>query len=111
MVSLILVERKNDAEATRLVEGLLAADTSQVSAIIDELDGYQTWANDDLASAFESPPDDLPNARLHAALALLPEHDSALEFLRERLLTVSPVQFGPVRELLYDHRQSRKLVG
>jgi len=102
-ISWMLVARRNDAEATRLVEGLLAADTSQVIPIIDKVEDFHAWAEDDLRAAFADSPED-SNAKLHAALALLPADESAVQFLRERLLTVSPQQFGPVRDLLYKHR-------
>ena len=92
-------EEQNDAEASRLVEGLLQADTSQVKVIIENLSDYRKWANDDLKVAFAESPDS-SNARLHAALALLQEDKAVLPFLKERLLTVSPVQFGPVRNFL-----------
>jgi len=95
--------RRNDAEATRLVEGLLHADTSQVKTIIDNLADYRTGAKDDLAAAFADSPDD-SNAKLHAALAMLSDEDSVLGFLKDRLLTVSPVQFEHVRDLLDDHQ-------
>jgi len=98
------IARRNDAVATRLVEGLLQADTSQIKNIIDDLAGYREWAKDDLASAYAEPPADSPNAKLHAALALLPEDDSVLEFLSDRLLTVSQVQFEYVRNLMDDHK-------
>ena len=92
-------ERQRDAEATRLVEGLLQADTSQVKAIIENLTGYREYAKDDLQKAFAESPDD-SNTKLHAALAMLPEDQSVLPFLKERLLTVSPAQFQFVRDLL-----------
>jgi hypothetical protein len=96
-------ERQRDAEATRLVESLLQADTSQVKAIIGNLTGYREWAKDDLSKAFtESPAES--NAKLHAALAMLPEDKSVLPFLKERLLRVSPIQFEHVRNLLEDHK-------
>lgn len=91
--------RQRDAEATRLVNGLLQADTSQVASIIADLEDYRTWANDDLATAINGS-DDGSNAKLHAALATLPQDDSVLPFLKERLLTVSPFQFEHVRNLL-----------
>ena len=97
-------EQRNDAEATRLVEGLLQADTSQVKSIINNLSDYRKWTKDDLASAYAEPPADLPNAKLHAALAMLSDDDSVLEFLSDRLLAVSPVQFEHVRNLLDDHK-------
>lgn len=96
--------RRNDAEATRLVEGLLNADTSQVQTIIENLAGYRSWAKDDLAAALADSTDD-SNAKLHAALAMLSDEKS-LGFLKDRLLTVSPVQFAYVRDLIDDHKES-----
>ena len=96
-------ERQRDAEATRLVQGLVRADTSQVEAIIENLTDYQQWAKDDLTKAFAESPDD-SNAKLHAALAMLPEDKSLPPFLKERLLNVSPMQFEPVRNLLDKHK-------
>ncbi|MGI9518406.1 MAG: formylglycine-generating enzyme family protein, partial [Pirellulaceae bacterium] len=98
-------EEQNDAEATRLVEGLLQADTSSVSSIIEDLGNYRSWTGDELREAFATSPDD-SNAKLHAALALLDEDGSVLEFLRERLLTVAPFQFASVRDLLSGHKQN-----
>ena len=42
------------------------------------------------------------NAKLHAALAMLPNDKSVLPFLKDRLLTVTPTQFHYVRDLLVD---------
>ena len=92
-------EEQNDAEATRLVAGLLQAETSQVKTIIEDLVGYRTWAEDDLSKALAESPDDT-NAKLHAALAISSNDTSVLPFLKERLLTVSPAQFEHVRDLL-----------
>jgi serine/threonine protein kinase/formylglycine-generating enzyme required for sulfatase activity len=96
-------EEQNDAEASRLVEGLLQADTSQVKTIIANLTDYREWARDDLGKAFAEALDD-SNAKLHAALAMLPEDNSVLPFLKDRLLTVSPMQFAHVRNLLDRHK-------
>ncbi|XZE52195.1 protein kinase domain-containing protein [Planctomycetaceae bacterium SH139] len=96
-------EEQNDAEATRLVEGLLQADTSQVKTIIGNLSDYREYAKDDLGKAFAESPDD-SNAKVHAALAMLPDDNSVLPFLKKRLLTVSPAQFQSVRDLLADHK-------
>jgi len=98
-------QRQHAAEATRLVEGLLQADTSQVPTIISTLSDYRTWADEDLSAAFSESPND-SNEKLHAALALLSYDESALRFLKDRLLTVSPVQFASVRDLLHNRRQS-----
>lgn len=95
-------ERQRQAEATRLAEGLLQADTSQVKAIIGNLADYRDYARDDLNKAFAESPND-SNAKLHAALGLLPEDQSVLPFLKERLLRVSPAQFAAVCDLLAGH--------
>jgi len=100
------IDRKqHDAEAARLVDGLLQADTSQVETVIENLADYQPWAKDDLNAAFAKSSDD-SNAKLHAALAMLPEDKAVLPFLKERLLTVSPNQFAHVRNLLASHKGS-----
>ena len=103
-VSLIFKERQNNAEASRLVEGLLTADTTHVSLLVDNLKEYESWVRDDLSAAYSESPDD-SNAKLHAALAMLPHDMSVLEFLRGRLLRVSPTQFAPVRDLLRPHHR------
>ncbi|MBC8289187.1 MAG: SUMF1/EgtB/PvdO family nonheme iron enzyme, partial [Planctomycetes bacterium] len=96
-------ERKS-AEATRIVNALVSADTSQVSNIIKkELINFRQDAKDDLKQAFEESPAD-SNAKLHAALAMLPDDKSVLPFLKDRLLTVTPMQFGHVRDLLDDDK-------
>ena len=97
-------EEQDEAETTRLVSELLRADTSQVENIIDDLDDYRELAKNDLALAYADPPANLPDARLHAALALLLHDDSVLEFLRDQLLTVSPDQFEHVRDLIDDRK-------
>ena len=100
-------EEQNQAEAKRLVEGLLQADTAQVGTSISSLKEFRTWADPQLKQAFTDSAAD-SNAKLHAGLALVadgPTVDPAvLEFLRERLLTVTPGQFGPVRKLLEPHK-------
>ncbi|MEK6246621.1 MAG: hypothetical protein N2C12_00480, partial [Planctomycetales bacterium] len=91
-------EQQNAAEATRLVEALLLADTSQVQTIIGNLSDFREYASDDLSKAFTKSSDD-STAKLHAALAMLPEDNSVLPFLKDRLLTVNPMQFEHVRSL------------
>ncbi|HQZ65500.1 MAG TPA: SUMF1/EgtB/PvdO family nonheme iron enzyme, partial [Planctomycetaceae bacterium] len=99
--------KKNQAEATRLVEGLLAADTGQVSTSIASLKDFRTWAEPQLKQAFENSPVESA-AKLHAGLALIAEGQvvdpSVLGFLRDRLLTVAPAQFAEVRKLLEPHK-------
>ena len=100
-------EEQNQAEAMRLVEGLLAADTLQVSTSLTSMKEFRIWADPHLQQAFKESAAD-SNAKLHAGLALAADGqtvDSAvLEFLQERLLTVTPAQFAPVRQLLEPHK-------
>lgn len=98
------IYRQRDVEATRLVEGLLQAETSQVSSIIDDLANYRLWADDDLSTAFADSPD-ASNAKLHSALALVADNPAALEFIKERLLSVQPDQFAHVRDLMHPHSE------
>ena len=100
-------ERRNQAEATRLVEGLLAANTAQVSTSLASLKDFRTWADPQLQQAFKDSAAD-SDAKLHAGLALVAEGQTVdpavLEFLQERMLTVTPAQFAPVRALLEPHK-------
>lgn len=101
-------EQQNQAEATRLVEGLLAANTAQVAKSLVSLKEFRTWADSLLQHAFKNSDAD-SDAKLHAALALVedgrPYDPTALAFLQSRLLTVAPPQFAPVRELLKTHKE------
>lgn len=96
-------ERRNQAEATRLVEGLLAANTAKVSDSLASLKPFRRWADVQLQQEFqEAAPE--ADAKLHAGLALLSNGNQVdpalLKYLQERLLTVSPAQISPVRELM-----------
>ena len=99
--------KTNKAEANRLTQGLLQADTAQVSAAITSLKDFRIWADPQLKTAFKDSVAD-SNAKLHAGLALVAEGQTAdrevLDFLRDRLLTVTPEQFASVRELLKPHK-------
>lgn len=97
-------DHKNEAESSRLVEGLLRADTSQVASIITNLDAYRRWANEDLKAAFDSSTDQ-SNAKLHAGLALAAYDHSVIPFLSQRLLHLSADQFPHARDLLVDHKE------
>ena len=104
----LIAQKKQEqeaAESAQIVKGLLQADTSQVKAIIDNLTGYRQYAGDDLKKAFEESSDD-SNARLHAALAMLPADKTVLPTLKERLLRVTPTQFQHVRDLLTDNKDA-----
>ena len=96
-----------EAEASSRVDGLLKADSSNLVSTVEGLKKYREWAQDDLENAFKSSAED-SNAKLHAGLALLSSKatpDAALvDYLKERLLTVSPTQLAPVRTLLESHK-------
>jgi hypothetical protein len=96
-------ERRNQAEATRLVEGLLAANTAKVSDSLASLNPFRTWADAQLQQEFQEAAAE-SDAKLHAGLALLSEGNQVdpakLKYLQDRLLTVSPAQIGPVRDLM-----------
>lgn len=96
-------QRKDGAESSRLVDGLLKAETSQVGSFIVELRDYQAFADDDLKAAYRSSADG-SNAKLHAGLALATHDESVVGFLAERLLRVSASQFRHVSDLLVDHQ-------
>ena len=100
-------DRRADAEARRMVEGLLTANTSEVESLIGDLDSYRKWTGPYLARAYaESPADS--DAKLHAGLAFLSEDISGLDYLTERLLNVTPGQFAYVRDLLGGFRDHLK---
>ena len=88
----------------RLVEKLRAADTSNVSKIIVDLTRYHGWADEKLAKEFKESEDDT-TAKLHAGLALLSKDDSTLDYVRDRLLTVTLAQFPYVRDILKSHTE------
>lgn len=100
--SVVFVAEGNRRTAEGMVSTLLTAETSQVKATIEGLSHYRPWATDDLSEIFKESPDD-STAKLHAALAMLPD-ESVLPFLKERLLTVSPAQFEHVRDLLDEYK-------
>lgn len=88
--------RKNEAEAERLVDILTNAETSRIDSILEDLEPYRPYAEDDLKQTFQqSSPES--NAKLHAAIALLRRDRETLAFVSDRLLSVSPAQFTYVR--------------
>jgi hypothetical protein len=101
-------ERRNQAEATRLVEGLLAANTAQVANSLENLKHFRTWAVPELQQEFAAAAAD-SDAKLHAALALAEGNQQPdaeiIQFLQQRLLTVTPAQLAPVLELLRPHKE------
>jgi len=97
------LDQKRRAESVQIVRGLLQAETSQVPSIINTLNTYRSFAEEDLKTAFKNAPQG-SNAQLHAALALLPVDPSVVQLLKDRLLSVNYSQFPYVRDLLLVHK-------
>lgn len=102
VIALFMLEAKRRT-AEGLVTTLLTAETSQVPLVIENLSDYREWAKDDLDKAF-SESLDTSNAKLHAALGILPADKTVFPFLVDRLLTVDPTQYAHVRNLLENHK-------
>jgi formylglycine-generating enzyme required for sulfatase activity len=100
-------ERRYQVEATRLVEGLLTANTSQLNTSLASLKKFRIWANAQLLHAFKESVVE-SDAKLHAGLALVSDASTPdaeiLKYLEERLLAVTPSQFHAVRTLLEPHK-------
>ncbi len=103
----LLISQQKEADrrvlAATLVDSLFEADVSKVNQIIARLIDYSADVDDDLRLVVLNEADD-SNAKLHAALALLPNDKSVLPFLKARLLTVSAEQFPVVRDLMFPDR-------
>lgn len=97
-------EERKSAEAKRIVDSLVTADTSQIKSIIEkDLAEYRDYAQNDLQQSFDDSPDD-SNAKLHAAMALLSDDKSVLPYLKDRLLKAEPDQVSSIVSMLADHR-------
>ena len=102
VIAVFIAEGKRRT-AEGLVTTLRTAETSQVPMIMENLSDYRRWAKEELRKTFSESSED-SNAKLHAALAILPDDPSVLPFLVERLLTVAPTQFEYVWDLLATHK-------
>ena len=96
-------EEQSRAEATRLVEGLLQAETAGVDVTIGNLTGYRIWADPLLKQAFADAPEG-SNAKLHASLGLLPVDPSQVDYLKRRLLEALPAQVPVIVKSLAPHK-------
>ncbi len=91
------------ARAESLVQGLAAADTEHVPAVVAELGAYRRWAEPALRRMLaETPPES--RGHLHASLALLPDDPGQVPYLRGRLLECGPGQVAVLREALRGHQ-------
>jgi eukaryotic-like serine/threonine-protein kinase len=98
-------QQQKEARAAGLVKGLVAADASQVPAIIGELRGYRKWADVLLRQELGSQADD-SRGKLNTSLALLPVDPDQVDFLYHRLLTAEPNELPVIREALFPYRNA-----
>jgi serine/threonine protein kinase len=99
--------QQKEAEAEKLVEGLLTADPLQLPSRIAKLKDYHKWAKDDLTKASTEAAEG-STEKLVAGLALIANEtdvDSRLvEQMGKRLLDATPQQFLPIRTILAPHK-------
>ncbi len=99
------IEYSKPLRASFLVDQLRDAETTQVPALIRQLDGYRLWANPRLKELVQSADDD-SRVKLHGSLALLPVDLSQLPFLEKRLLSATPAEVPVIRDALEPHRST-----
>ena len=92
-------------QAASLVKRLVAADSTEVHGIVQELDGYRRWANPLLQQEDAGAPQG-SNQKLNLALGLLPVDQSKIAELRDDLLLVLPSQFPVVRDALLPYKDN-----
>ncbi len=95
-------EDRNRTHAAGLVKGLVNADMGQVPALLNEIDGYRTWAEPLLREEYDSAPAESPQ-KLHAALALLRTDTAYRDYVYQRLLNAAPQEIKVVRDELNGH--------
>ena len=89
--------------ATSLVDSLRTARTTDVPALVRQLDGYRHWANPRLNALVQSAGEN-SREKLNASLALLPVDPSHLLFLEKRLLSADPADVPVIRDALEPYR-------
>lgn len=86
------VQQRHEAEASRLVDAVLHADTSRVSDIVVDMKDYRDWTDSKLKTEFENNPED-SQEKLHAAMALVAQDPKCLDYLHTQLPLVSADRF------------------
>jgi formylglycine-generating enzyme required for sulfatase activity/tetratricopeptide (TPR) repeat protein len=81
------------------VESIQQVGTPEVPAIVKQLSGYRRWADPQLVRLVETA-DPQGREHLHASLALLPVDATQVDYLFDRLLTVSPTELPVIRDAL-----------
>ncbi|HLJ97814.1 MAG TPA: SUMF1/EgtB/PvdO family nonheme iron enzyme [Gemmataceae bacterium] len=97
-------EVNGSVQAEKLVEAIVAAETTDVPPLVDRLARYRRWANGLLERHVrEAAPDS--KEHFHASLALIRVDPGQMEDLYERLLNALPQEIAVVRDALRTHRE------
>ena len=86
------LEEQYSAEASRLVDSLLNAETSRVPEIVAGLGFYEKWAGPRLLSEYQNQPDG-SSEKLHVAMAMAATENEQLDYLTQQLPRVSAERF------------------
>ncbi len=87
------------------MDRLVDVETAQIEDTLRDLRPYQALATPSLWRVYDNSPDD-SKAKLHAAMAISTVDDSVVDYLGQRLLTLTPQQFEPACDLLMPHRRN-----
>ena len=93
--------------ASDLVESLKTANTSDVPALVKQIEDYRRWADPRLKQALkESEP--MSGEHLHASLGLLPVDATQVDYLFNRLIKIkdTPSELRVLRDALQTHRST-----
>ncbi len=95
-------EEQQATEAHALVDTLLQSKTTAIPELLERLPAFKKWATPYLEARRKSSALE-PTARLHSALALLPDNPALLGEIQEALLTVDLNDLPTLRDLLKPH--------
>ena len=99
------VEGYGTLRASSLVEALRTASTTDVPALVRQLEAYRRWGDPRLKTLVQNP-DDNSREKLHGSLALLPVDATQVDYLVNRLLKATPSELLVIRDALKPHRSS-----
>ena len=92
-------------KAHALRDSLLAANTNEVPAIVQDMAPYRRWLDPLLHEAYAQAKKDSDRPKqLHASLALLPVDATQVEYLYGRLLDAEPNEVPVIRDALTPHQ-------
>jgi formylglycine-generating enzyme required for sulfatase activity len=93
-------------KAHALRDSLLAANTNEVPAIVQDMAPYRRWLDRLLHDAYaQAAQDNDRTKQLHAGLALLPVDATQVEYLYGRLLDAEPNEVPVLRDALAPHKE------